>query len=619
MFRLLLRLSLLWAVAEAIFNLKLGEDTTLFWQLDYSTEEFMAEIHTNEIDSNIGWVGIGFSNAGNISDGSGIIWKSHLQAYSNKPLELTDVFVKNGTTQVDIDPQQDCKDFQFAINNGTLKWSFRRKFVTCDEKHDYPLEEGTTHLHWAKGAGPLFDIRGVDISAAKDSGFKRIRFLKNTIQPPPVNPAEDWSFKVLNNKVKIGPVETTYWCQVVRLPEALLKTKFHVVQFGSHVQKGNEELVHHMEVFHCLADVNVEIPLYAGPCDQSPKEIRVCSKVIGAWAMGAEPLTYPKEAGYPIGGTDFNPYVRLEMHYNNPALKSDWIDSSGMEFWVTEKLRKYDAGVIELGLEYTDKMAIPPSQEGFLLTGICNEECTSVGLPKKGIVIFASQLHTHLTGTRVVTRHYRPNMDPNEPNDDYLELPYLNWDNHYSTHYQEIRQLKGDVLLTTCQFQTRDRKGPTLGGFAISDEMCVNYVHYYPKSKLEVCKSSVSMKSLREYFHFMAEMEGQKISPDGPISSAYKGIEWTPFRAKLLSDFYNRSPVDMQCNQSDGSRFMGSWDAMAQPPFPTLPPAFDPNEECFLTSPVEVEKELLANVGNQQEQTPAQEFLANQIFHNRHD
>lgn len=31
----------------------------------------MAEIHTNEIDSNIGWVGIGFSNAGNISDGSG--------------------------------------------------------------------------------------------------------------------------------------------------------------------------------------------------------------------------------------------------------------------------------------------------------------------------------------------------------------------------------------------------------------------------------------------------------------------------------------------------------------------------------------------------------------------
>jgi dopamine beta-monooxygenase len=70
-----------------------------------------------------------------------------------------------------------------------------------------------------------------------------------------------------------------------------------------------------------------------------------------------------------------------------------------MEFWVTEKLRKYDAGVIELGLEYTDKMAIPSYQDNFLLTGVCNTECTSVGLPPKGIIIFASQLHTHLTGT----------------------------------------------------------------------------------------------------------------------------------------------------------------------------------------------------------------------------
>lgn len=53
---------------------------------------------------------------------------------------------------------------------------------------------------------------------------------------------------------------------------------------------------------------------------------------------------------------------------------------------------------------------------------------------------------------------------------------------------------------------TTDRAKPTLGGFAISDEMCVNYVHYYPKSELEVCKSSVAWTSLREYFHFMAKL-----------------------------------------------------------------------------------------------------------------
>jgi dopamine beta-monooxygenase len=112
-----------------------------------------------------------------------------------------------------------------------------------------------------------------------------------------------------------------------------------------------------------------------------------------------------------------------------------------MEFWVTDKLRKYDAGVIELGLEYSDKMAIPPGQPRFPLTGVCNRECTSVGLPPQGITIFASQLHTHLTGARVLTRHFRPPTDPNDPTE-FQELPFLNWDNHYSTHYQEIRQLK---------------------------------------------------------------------------------------------------------------------------------------------------------------------------------
>ena len=41
------------------------------------------------------------------------------------------------------------------------------------------------------------------------------------------------------------------------------------------------------------------------------------------------------------------------------------------------------------------------------------------------------------------------------------------------------------------------------GGFAISDEMCVNYVHYYPKTRLEVCKSSVTTESLYGFFHFL--------------------------------------------------------------------------------------------------------------------
>lgn len=56
-------------------------------------------------------------------------------------------------------------------------------------------------------------------------------------------------------------------------------------------------------------------------------------------------------------------------------------------------------------------------------------------LPNGGIKIFASQLHTHLTGKRAYTKHYRRGV----------ELSELSRDNHYSPHYQEIRKLKKQV------------------------------------------------------------------------------------------------------------------------------------------------------------------------------
>lgn len=41
----------------------------------------------------------------------------------------------------------------------------------------------------------------------------------------------------------------------------------------------------------------------SGPCDSKPPSLSRCSKVIGAWAMGATSFSYPQEAGIPIGKT----------------------------------------------------------------------------------------------------------------------------------------------------------------------------------------------------------------------------------------------------------------------------------------------------------------------------
>lgn len=54
---------------------------------------------------------------------------------------------------------------------------------------------------------------------------------------------------------------------------------------------------------------------------------------------------------------------------------------------------------------------------------------------------------------------------------------------------------QGDALITECEFNTRKRENITLGGFAISEEMCVNYIHYYPKTSLEVSSDKWSIQT----------------------------------------------------------------------------------------------------------------------------
>jgi dopamine beta-monooxygenase len=99
------------------------------------------------------------------------------------------------------------------------------------------------------------------------------------------------------------------------------------------------------------------MPEYQGPCysQERPEVTKICKRVLAAWAMGALPFSYPEvlhadrqicptvvcntgsvlsvsphkmelfqEAGLPIGGPDFNPYIMLEVHYNNPEKRTGW-------------------------------------------------------------------------------------------------------------------------------------------------------------------------------------------------------------------------------------------------------------------------------------------------------
>ncbi|KAL3171519.1 hypothetical protein MRX96_013721 [Rhipicephalus microplus] len=241
----------------------------------------------------------------------------------------------------------------------------------------------------------------------------------------------------------------------------------------------------------------------------------------------------------------------LEVHYNNPALHPDYVDSSGITIYYTGELRPYDVGILEIGLEYTDKMAIPPRQPGFHLNGYCISECTRVALPTAGITLVAAQLHTHLTGERIRVRHVRGGA----------ELPEMARDDHFSTHFQEIRLLKrrlqlmpGDALVINCTYNTLERTNVTLGGFGIREEMCVSYIHYFPKTDLEVCKSSIETSFLQAYFKYMKIYHDAPTSDEKGISDNYKSIPWTRHNVLLLDRLYETMPLSMQCNKSSGGQ-----------------------------------------------------------------
>jgi len=504
----------------------------------------------------------------------------------------------------------------------SFRIAFKRPLDVCSSDSYYTIDNGTTHLVWFKIKGPLLSLDGLNLtdlmgaSEAKNHnhrlsdddqqfefGMKRVQLIAKRV---PKSTTRSSTHDIRVEAFNIPAKETTYWCKLFKLPHKFESRKFHITKYEAVIGQGNDHIVHHMELFNCanldplqtkeLHDL-YENGGWAGECSgqSRPRASDPCKRVIMAWAMGAQPLEYPQQVGQLIGGRGYSPYVVLEIHYNNVGLEPGLVDNSGLRFHYTSKLRPFDAGILEVGLEYTDKNSIPPN----LITpiaGHCVGECLRAAMSssrqasselewaagraktgqdlEEGIYVFAGQMHTHLAGVASWTEHVRGGQ----------LLGEIQRDSHYSPHFQEIRLLSepvhiapGDALIHYCLYDTRSRSNITLGGFATSDEMCVTYLHYYPRIDLEVCKSSVDTQYLESYFAYLARDEGQSTSERLPgtrkgeqdsgrvmsVSENYKSIHWTPKRGRELIQFYRNAPLSVQCNRSDGSRYPGHWNGIA--------------------------------------------------------
>eukprot|EP00168_Porphyra_purpurea_P009956 TRINITY_DN2444_c0_g1_i1.p1 TRINITY_DN2444_c0_g1~~TRINITY_DN2444_c0_g1_i1.p1 ORF type:complete len:756 (-),score=211.13 TRINITY_DN2444_c0_g1_i1:41-2308(-) len=128
-------------------------------------------------------------------------------------------------------------------------------------------------------------------------------------------------------------------------------------------------LVHHLGVVSCD-----KTPMFDS--FKAGKEcltmLPACTDTVFGWAVGAKPLVFPDEAGFPI--TNERRFFLLQVHYDNPEALSAVVDSSSVRLHTTSRARKYDSGVIALG-----NMGIFMGDERVMsknYTYTCPSECT---------------------------------------------------------------------------------------------------------------------------------------------------------------------------------------------------------------------------------------------------
>jgi len=258
-------------------------------------------------------------------------------------------------------------------------------------------------------------------------------------------------------------VETKYSCFAFTFPTDQLR---HIINITPVV---TSPLVHHYVL--SISDTPVELNP-DDPCVDWPAHI------MWAWAPGVEPIDLPPEAGFLVG--DQGPEVTfiLQVHYNNPLLMP-LVDNDGVDLHVTRTLRPERAGVFTQG----DILSIwvPPGDPSYEYVATCTSDVTADLLPEP-IHVFASFLHAHELGTRLWTDVERGGQ----------QMGDLSRDDPFSFDTQQFVLadfdiMPGDELRTHCVYDSSDRTEPTQGGEDSNEEMCLNFMMYYPWVPSESC------------------------------------------------------------------------------------------------------------------------------------
>ena len=277
----------------------------------------------------------------------------------------------------------------------------------------------------------------------------------------------DFTFTRVQN---ISAERTHYICEqkTVQVPAG----QYHLIR--SDIVLDNAELLHHMWIYLCDGSVSSDgdfVDQGSYSCDGMENG---CT-IVSGYAVGGDRTCEPQNVGAFLDLSTGATQIKIEAHYDN----SRWVpqsDQSGIKITVTPTLRKVDAGLVILGKNYWEfGFEIPAGEASFNHTGLCPAAATSrLNHP---VYVYSWNPHMHLFGKSLVTEHYRCGQKIGTIGE------IDNFDFDFQQTYilpRPIRILPGDVLKTTCTYNTLDASATVLAGESTTEEMCDNYLGYYP-------------------------------------------------------------------------------------------------------------------------------------------
>lgn len=465
-------------------------------EFDYETyidENQLFKLYWNDLPDDIiefgievkstGWIALGISPRGQMPDSDiAIGWVD-----DNGNVYLQDRYTNNDRITPLYDTNQNLTLISGEESNGMTRIRFTRPKYTCDD-NDISISTGTTRLIWAFHATQdpeeeCFDSDTIQYHTNKGSQSMN---LESGI-PEQIELEDDVTYiDIVMDGVSVPSHDTTYYCKLFKLP--VFNETQHIVKFESIIQDGNEATVHHMIAYYCpeyliTNDSHIGVE---GPCDEWSENMpsRQCrgERMAYVWAVGGNDLYMPQSAGMPLSGDSGFHYVFMEIHYDNPLKKSGIVDSSGFRMYVTPTLRENDVGILMIGLNinYLGQW-IPPGLSNAHNAGFMSSECTENSVPDEGIKVFGSFLHQHTIGKALNFRHIRNGT----------ELTPIDTNLNYDFNYQQtiifdehITILPGDSFIIDCWTDSRSRTEITISGETSSQEMCLEFLLYYPSINL---------------------------------------------------------------------------------------------------------------------------------------